>query len=361
VLEYLFINPSACPAFGCFGCWSMWLWQWCPRPLTRWRNAGTAFKNTVYFHKDCGCGMPCAGGTHFILFGCAFIGTRHIIIPWFGATLAGLAVAAPFNLWLFLAAVSHWMCMSTDPGCVPKEAIPPPGEAAAAQEKGRTPRKCPRSGIYKPAKSHFSSEIGRQVVKMDHHCPWMNNTIGIGNQKLFILFLVYVWLASIYAIILVVTCAISCRFQKSAVHRDPSLELPPWCAKSKPDAVILTILLMIASGLFGLFTTCILCEQMTSIITSDTYIDRLQARYRKGPAPPKPTVWQSLEEVFGNQGSRGWWLLPVRPRHKDPLKILGYDLPGPKEEPDLEIGDSTPSELEPLTIETNDSDKDSQS
>ena len=41
----------------------------------------------------------------------------------------------------------------------------------------------------KPLRTHHCSLCGICVLKMDHHCPWINNCIGQNNQRYFLLFL----------------------------------------------------------------------------------------------------------------------------------------------------------------------------
>ncbi|CAD7933717.1 unnamed protein product [Amoebophrya sp. A120] len=60
-------------------------------------------------------------------------------------------------------------------------------------EQGRTAkiRYCQKERIFKPDRAHHCRVTGKNIMRMDHHCPWMLNTVGLKNQKFFYLFVLY--------------------------------------------------------------------------------------------------------------------------------------------------------------------------
>eukprot|EP00750_Incisomonas_marina_P027941 INCI6290.2.p1 GENE.INCI6290.2~~INCI6290.2.p1 ORF type:complete len:517 (-),score=86.47 INCI6290.2:1181-2659(-) len=52
-------------------------------------------------------------------------------------------------------------------------------------------RHCWHCEVFKPDRTHHCRMMQRCVLRMDHYCPWINNTLGFDNMKFFILVLFY--------------------------------------------------------------------------------------------------------------------------------------------------------------------------
>mmetsp|Transcript_10237 Transcript_10237/g.23083 ORF Transcript_10237/g.23083 Transcript_10237/m.23083 type:complete len:355 (-) Transcript_10237:111-1175(-) len=69
-------------------------------------------------------------------------------------------------------------------------------------EAGQKPfKKCAKCGLSKPPRAHHCSVCRRCILKMDHHCPWVNNCVGYGNYRYFCLFMLWMALGSIFVFI----------------------------------------------------------------------------------------------------------------------------------------------------------------
>ncbi|KAE8891272.1 hypothetical protein PF005_g21745 [Phytophthora fragariae] len=78
-----------------------------------------------------------------------------------------------------------YVCIK-DPGYVPRSTRP--AYELLATEDNAVP--CPTCVTRKPQRSKHCSACRRCVYRFDHHCPWINNCVGIGNHRSFLIFLV---------------------------------------------------------------------------------------------------------------------------------------------------------------------------
>lgn len=104
---------------------------------------------------------------------------------------------------------NYWACALTPPGSPDREASAEAqqllcGEEGAAQslvlEPGVSYKLCPSCQCVRPPRAHHCSVMNRCVFNMDHFCPWMCTTVGYGNYRYFVLFLVYVTVGAIYLV-----------------------------------------------------------------------------------------------------------------------------------------------------------------
>jgi palmitoyltransferase len=68
---------------------------------------------------------------------------------------------------------------------------------------------CNKTKSPKAPRSHFDSITKKQILNMDHYCPWMFRPIGYMNYRYFWLFLFWVWIGCLYCISMTVVPFIS--------------------------------------------------------------------------------------------------------------------------------------------------------
>ena len=125
-------------------------------------------------------------------------------------------------------------------------------------------RKCLRCQSVKPPRTHHCSVCGRCVMKMDHHCPWMNNCIGLRNMKQFVLFNFYVFICAFWTTLRLVIEGIICKKDKLCHNL--------WSGKMLGFIIPAGII----CGLFAVFSLIMLCDSIKMIIYDTSTIDKKQ-------------------------------------------------------------------------------------
>eukprot|EP00611_Tribonema_gayanum_P025012 TRINITY_DN5606_c0_g1_i1.p1 TRINITY_DN5606_c0_g1~~TRINITY_DN5606_c0_g1_i1.p1 ORF type:complete len:365 (-),score=60.06 TRINITY_DN5606_c0_g1_i1:21-1115(-) len=277
---------------------------------------GTHYEATRWMNLDA-CGIICALVSWGLLLYATVVTVGAVIKPWKCTSAMKVIGSLAFVTVAALALVAHARTMLTDPGAVPRDVAPPGGEGdeeegetaalnaeldsenrGGEREKAGLKRWCRRCDAYKPLRAHHCSICARCIIKMDHHCPWVNNCVGLGNHKLFLLFIGYT----------AVLCILSIGILVYKVVLEDAKRLPKQCQMTPSDQVAAMSVGIIAL-LFGLFTTCMLLDQCSSLESGLTKIDRLKGETH---ASHGRTVALGVNEVWGGeeQWCRWHWLCP---------------------------------------------------
>eukprot|EP00979_Chaetoceros_neogracilis_P018387 scaffold10583_cov290-Chaetoceros_neogracile.AAC.6 len=169
-----------------------------------------------------------------------------------------------YTLLVVMALASHAKTSLTDPGSVPKCAVP-----RESQRRDSTSHSmCGQCQTFKPPFSHHCRICNRCVSKMDHHCPWMNNCVGVGN--------------------------------------------------------LIRVMTVLAVGAF-LFTSSMLMNVTYGILTGIGTIDRLKkkATNTMSQSDEEPIA---LIDVFGIAGYHTW-PFPIDPVFGDYDRVMGFSTP----------------------------------
>ncbi|GAB9474362.1 Palmitoyltransferase isoform 1 [Globisporangium polare] len=187
-----------------------------------------------------------------------------------------------------------------DPGYVEKSHQP--AYELLASECNSVP--CPTCVTLKPLRSKHCSSCRRCVYRFDHHCPWINNCIGIGNHAGFLVFLCALavfcgYIATLSASILLGKLPLHSSGAPSEGHlnyhnlhswRMVGLQQPQWARDTSDTATLVLRLvhgfLLLCSLIFGLPTTALLCLQLRNVsnnLTTNEVFNKDKYPYLKTP------------------------------------------------------------------------------
>ncbi|KAJ2852127.1 palmitoyltransferase for Vac8p [Coemansia brasiliensis] len=179
------------------------------------------------------------------------------------------------------------------------------------------PRFCLKCNVPKPDRTHHCSACGICVLKMDHHCPWLNNCVGFNTQKAFLLFLAY---AVLYTLCIAITILVYYAIHLMYLDITIPLYIEP------------LFIMMLAGSFsvcligFGGFHVYLLLNNITTIESYESN----KFRYAQGSSANLFDLGckRNFQQVFGNSWPH--WFVPTRTSLGDgvkyPINFEAYNL-----------------------------------
>ncbi|KAL4449756.1 hypothetical protein ABPG74_008129 [Tetrahymena malaccensis] len=209
-----------------------------------------------------------------------------------------------YQTFFFLAVISYFKAAFSDPGFMQK--LEPPIGLLEDNLIGFC-QKC-EDKKWKPLRAHHCKICQKCVFRMDHHCTWINNCVGLKNQKYFILFLVH---CEIYCILIIIYLT----FSAVLVYQNtPKLFMlfigMTW-------KYLVAILFIVLSALFIFLINEFLSDQYDCIKTNQTTVESYKEKYGR-----PHSFFNQLQIVFGQD--QFYWLIPTKPKYNSNYLELLY-------------------------------------
>ncbi|XP_055608310.1 palmitoyltransferase ZDHHC15 isoform X2 [Uranotaenia lowii] len=160
-------------------------------------------------------------------------------------------------------------------------------------------RFCEKCRLIKPDRAHHCSVCGVCVLKLDHHCPWVNNCINFTNYKYFILFLGY---ALLYCLYIAFTTVLYLELIWSSSGKE-----------GKIDGRFHILFLFFVSLMFAISLVSLFGYHIYLVLLNRTTLESFRTPIFRFGGPDKNGFhlgkMNNFQEVFGYD--RKLWFLPV--------------------------------------------------
>lgn len=125
-------------------------------------------------------------------------------------------------------------------------------------------KECYQCLSVKPPNANHCPVCHRCIAFMDHHCPWVNNCVGLQTQKVFILFNFYGLISIIYALGIIIKHSIP--YFRHDLH-----------LYNIDGGEFLTFAIIVMELItFGLFILVVLVDQLCVVLNRISVIERIK-------------------------------------------------------------------------------------
>jgi hypothetical protein len=229
-----------------------------------------------------------------------------------------------FMICAVMTMVCHTKSMITHPGKVDPQKLRDESKIIEAQDRKEV--YCKKCNKGRPVRSHHCSTCKQCILKMDHHCPWIFNCVGLYNQKSFYLFLFYSTIGDLVACICLV----------NKIFYDPEFFKMLMYPKKRIDfnsdsfiyellhslkdpiiiimAAVLSFAMSLAIGILFFYQTYLMAYNCTSI-ESTIYSDKTSSPYYQ-----KNKIF-SLKSILGMKFTIRWFW----PNFEENIYNSGYN------------------------------------
>ncbi|KAI9250556.1 DHHC palmitoyltransferase-domain-containing protein [Phascolomyces articulosus] len=215
-----------------------------------------------------------------------------------GAHVQATIYLVPLHLWLILLLTSYARVVMKEPG-TPRKAMMVMMERTDMILQTKPPYKsilpqrwCETCQWWKPDRAHHCRVCDTCVLRMDHHCPWVNGCVGFANYRYFIQFICYT--SGIAAWVFTTSLAAFIMGNGLATYHGIVIAI-----------IILSGLIMTSIGIFA-------CSHLWLLTLNRTTIENIQYRSwaskNKIKSTSPPSMFTSSGKCIFNQGTRTNWI-----------------------------------------------------